>query len=438
MIDNTTSKHNAIAVNLAKLTLLAALAPPVIVGIAQRTTTFADGAETAAIVTMAVSLGSVSAIVGALLLGALADIGTPSFRSRWSWVTAATGLGTAGLCLLALSETFWGLIVGWVLAQLGYSGAMAVLRALLAESATTHRRRGAVVAVLGGYGGLVLPVAILLVFPTRIWETTLGLAAMSLAVPVFFLLSNFRFQQRASPRVPYEPHIAQEDQVSAADASHPVPIALLLLLQLAANIVVTVFLTYHPLDLAARSSAEADFPIRGSVLVIAAALVGLVITSSILFGKPAILGNPMRVIVLAGLLLTVSLVCRAVTDQFSVIMLAAGLSGAGVALNSSALFSIALETTRQRTGGKFMGTYSAAGALGQFVGPLVALGILNAAQSLDLLPSDPFGYRTLFLLLSCVPLCWAILIAAIDARASRRDSGQSRKSTQNQSKALQP
>lgn len=159
------SRRIAIYVNVAKLTLLAALAPPVVAGIAERATTLGSGFDVTAVVAATASVGSVCAVLGALGLGALADVGRRAARGRWWWVVAGTTLGTAGLVLLSLGTSRTELICGWGAAQLGYSGAMAVLRTILADALPQHRRRGGVMVVLGSYGGLGVPLLVLLMFP---------------------------------------------------------------------------------------------------------------------------------------------------------------------------------------------------------------------------------------------------------------------------------
>src|SRR5699024_10233719 len=125
-----------------------------------------------AITATTVSIGSLCAIAGALGLGALADVGARTVPSRWWWTLLGTGVGTVGLITLATGEARIALTLGWAAAQLGYSGAMAVLRVILAAALPTQRRRGAVVAILGGYGGMVIPLAILINAPGSVWETT--------------------------------------------------------------------------------------------------------------------------------------------------------------------------------------------------------------------------------------------------------------------------
>lgn len=429
LADSQESRRTAVAVNIAKIALLAALAPPVIAGIAERASTFDEGTDVAALVAYTVSLGAISAVIGALGLGALADLGRGSITAKWGWVTVATAVGTTGLMLLALSPTQSTLIAGWVMAQLGYSGAMAVLRAILAHTLPTHRRRGAVVVVLGSYGGLFLPVVILLFLPDSIWVTTFVLAIASLLVPAVFLFQGAsrkstmliqragqqgRFTQEPDPVTGPQNNEAHPSTADSADTGltetpqTPLPRIWLLLIQCASNIVITVFLTYHPLELASRATDNADFPVRASVWVVAMALMGLVTSTSILLWKPKLLANSVRVVSLAGFIIAVSLVLRSLAESTPVIALAAILSGAAVGLNSSALFSAALDAARNRSGGKLMGLYSAAGALGQFVGPMIALAVLKATTDSRLFAADEAGYRTLFLFLAAIPLTWAI------------------------------
>lgn len=441
------SRRIAILVNVAKIALLAALAPPVVAGIAQRAAFLGaaaggTGIDTAAIVAATVSTGSVCAVLGAIGFGFLADIGRTTTPARWGWVFIATGVGTVGLVLLALSPSFSSLLVGWATAQFGCSGAMAVLRAILAAALPSHRRRGAVIAVLGGYGGLLIPLGLLLVFPGSIWQTTFGLAAASLVVPAVALAGVRRVPRRAvmlSDRNRVDPdggspagrkRSAPSTQTlprEAADSGRPQPYergrplspAALIVIQCAANVVLAAFLSYHPLDLASRAAEDAHFPVRASVWVLVAAVLGLLAAVGVLLARPVLLARSRIVVVVAGALLAASLVLRAVSEPLVMVGIAAALSGAAVGLNNSALLAGALEAPRPDRRGRSLGLFSAAGALGQFVGPMAALGVLSLAMR-GASTVDAEGFRVLFLLLALVPAAWAIGAAAGGARSGRR------------------
>lgn len=400
-IDLHTSRRIAIYVNIAKLTLLAALTPPVVAGISERATRLGEGIDAATITATTVSIGSFFAIVGALSFGALADVGSRTIPSSWLWVLCGVGVGTIGLVTLALGETRSALTVGWAAAQFGYSGAMAVLRVLLAAALPTQRRRGAVVAILGGYGGMIIPLAVLLVAPGTVWQTTLGLASISFMVPLIFLTGSRKRHEVPALEV-------SECQQTEREVKTTLSRWVILTVQFFSNVVITVFLTYHPLDMAERVEGD-GIPIRTSVWVIVAAVLGLIGSAVILLAKPRFLANSRLVIVCAGMLLAASLGLRALVDQLPLLMLAAAMSGCAVALNSSALFTGALDAAHNRTGGKLMGGYSAAGAAGQLIGPVAALAVIAAASGL--LPNDTGEYRQMFLVLALVPAAWAFAVA---------------------------
>lgn len=403
LLDQRASRRTTIAVNVAKFALLAALTPPVIVGIAQRASEIGVGVEVAGIVATTVSLGSLSAVVGALLLGALADARRASLYWRWGWVTISTVIGTGGLIVLSASTSLLSLTLGWLFAQFGYSGAMAVLRVILATALPEHRRRGAVIVVLGSYGGLALALALLLAFPHAIWQPTFGLALIGLTVPcaVMVFMRGDRNER-----------MGREDPASAARtgvATSAPSRRWLLTIQCAANIVVSIFITYHPLELAGREGSL-EIPVTGSVVIIAAAVAGLLLTTGLLIWKPVLLTNSSSIIAIAGVMLGSSLMVRAVADSFLIITLAASMSGAAVGLNSSALFTAALEHARRRSGGTLMGVYSAAGALGQVFGPMIALALLFILSRDQIPLESDLGYRALFFIVGVAPLVWSAAI----------------------------
>ncbi|MGO1538924.1 MAG: MFS transporter [Leucobacter sp.] len=409
-VELTRSRRTTIAVNVAKALLLAALTPPIVAGIAQRATALGSGMDAAAVVTFTATAGALCAVIGAAGLGALSDLGRPTAFTRWGWVLLGTIVGTVGLIVLSFGDFPLALTVGWGAAQLGYSGAMAVLRVILASAVPSHRRRGAVAAVLAAYVGMLIPLLILLVLPGRLWETTFSLAALSLLVPIIFLVGARSMPEHHDPDVEGTATEAAPD----VPGSQRVSRTALLVVQAAANIVMAAFLSYHPLDLAERADADEGFPVRASVWVLIAAVAGLMFASTLLMRRPELLANGQRVLVMGGGILSLSLIIRAVSEPLPLIALAAMLSGVAVGMNSSALLALALETGTPERRGKFIGMYSAAGALGQLVGPVVALGVLGVTASL----APGAGYRWVFLVLAAVPLLWATILA-LQSRRSR-------------------
>ena len=435
------SRQTAVLVNLVKVALLAALAPPVVAGISDRATRFGAPTDPATVVGVAISLGAIGAVLGAVVIGRCADLGRGTHRSRWAWVAAGAAIGTAGLGLAAVSTSPATLIGGWILAQLGYSGAMAVLRALLASVRQTHLRRGAVAVVFAAYGGLTIPLVLLLLFPTAVWETSLGLAALALIAPLLTIacfppartgaaldatLDVASDAGRDAGPAPQPAPRPASGPASRSAAPSPVPGATrsrgraagVFLLQCLSTAVIAALIAYNPLDLNARISAG-SFPTAASTWVLIAAVLGLVGATAVLFWLPALLASSRVILVTAGVLLAMSLVMRAVSDTLALTIGAAVLSGIAVGANNSALLSAALEMAPAGRQGRFIGLFSAAGALGQFVGPLLGLAILrfgSPLQVLDLPSSHP--YSLLMITLAMLPLGWSIALTI--ARIGRR------------------
>lgn len=200
----------------------------------------------------------------------------------------------------------------------------------------------------------------------------------------------------------------------------------LLVIQTLSSVVTAAFLAYHPLELAGRMAAGTEFPVRGSVWVVMVALLGLLVTVGVLLWRPQLLIRARRVVVVAGGTLGLSLVIRAVGESFGLVVFAAVLSGAAVGLNSSALFASALEVARGKHAGRLMGAYSAAGALGQFIGPVVALVVLAAIGRWSILPLwDDGGYRQMFLVLAAVPIAWMVALLLWPTRSTSKPSPRS-------------
>lgn len=426
------SRQTALLINLVKVALLAALAPPVVAGLAAKAVHFGSRVEPAAVVSVALSLGAVGAVLGAVLLGRLADVGRGSHRSRWSWVAVGSAVGTAGLVLAAASSSAATLIAGWAVAQLGYSGAMAVLRALLASTSRSHLRRGAVAVVFAAYGGLAIPLLLLLLFPGAVWETSLGLAAVALGAPLVILVC-FPPARTGAPLIDSATEATGADAPgfagtgadatasatassaasasAAAEPSRALPMRSVLLVQCLSAAVIAAFVAYHPLDLSARMDAG-SFPTAASTWVLIAAILGLVSATALLFWFPALLASSRTILVGAGALLAVSLVVRGSSDSIVIIMAAAVLSGIAVGSNNAALLSTALESAPPARAGRFIGLFSAAGALGQFVGPLLGLAVLTLARQFPALPIPATGsYSVVILALAALPVGWSLALA---------------------------
>lgn len=399
---------------MVKLLGLACLAPPATIGIAQRADLMLPLGQEATAVALISSLGILCAAAGALSLAHIADRHPDSPRWHWGLVLLASTLGLSGLLVLSGAGSIWTLGAGWMVGQAGFSGAMAILRTLLSFAEPTQRRRGAVMMILFTYLGAFLPILVILLFPGSVWVTTVAFAVLATAAPALLI----RRADRRRPRNPEEsaPLAALAGAVAATAPQRPaaaIPWPILLLVHFLANALFGAYVAYHSLGIAVRHGGTwGDDTVRLGMFVLAAALIALMLTTCVLLARPALLAHPARLIIIAGVVLASSVLLRAVTD--SMLLLVVALFGAGVAvgMNSSAVFTAVLESSRADRVGRRIGVYSACGLVGQLVGPPLGLVVIS-------LSSDGDGYRTMFAALSIYPAIWttATVLAVVWVRA---------------------
>lgn len=175
------SRALVLRVNLASLLAFAVLVPPAMIGIAQRAAEIGRPGSEAAIVALTGTAGSVCGIGGALLLGRLSDARSARVGTRWGTAALGAFVGLSGIVLMTLASAPWMLVAGWSIAEMGCSGALAVLRAMLSEALPAQRRRGATAMVILSYLGASVPLLVLLLLPDAIWSTSLVLALCAVA-----------------------------------------------------------------------------------------------------------------------------------------------------------------------------------------------------------------------------------------------------------------
>lgn len=387
----------AIHVNLAKLLAIAAMAPPSSVGIAQRAALISEhtgGIGTAEIVALTTALGPISAIVGALGFGRLADLGSASTRFRWGITAAAAAIAVLGLALMPVAAAPWQLAVGWSLAKAGCFGAISVLRTLLATAFTGDRRRAATVMVGLAYLGTLIPLVVLLLLPGTVWTTTLVFSLLSLAVPLLVLLRGRGDRLRGTG--PAQPAASTEDaaatrQLPLAATSPVLSWPLILTMQFVSSFAVAAYLAYHALDVVARTrSGWSDGSVQLSVLTLAAAILGILVATGVLLARPALIDRPAGALILSGLALGLSMALRPLADSVPALLGLLFLSGAAEGVIAAALFTAAMAAAPLRREGRMLGIYSAVEPLGQVVGPLIGVAVFRAM-------GPELGYGPVFL-----------------------------------------
>lgn len=135
------------------------------------------------------ALSAVGAIISCPLAGALSDRTTSRFGRRRPWAAGGAALTAAALSALAVQTTFTGIVISWMLVQVGINAMYAALSATIADQVPV-RQRGVVSALVG------LPIPIGLITGTFLTSMVvhgtasgyLTLAGILLVLQIPFLL----------------------------------------------------------------------------------------------------------------------------------------------------------------------------------------------------------------------------------------------------------
>ncbi|MFF3846466.1 MFS transporter [Streptomyces sp. NPDC002328] len=110
-----------------------AVMSPATVSMALRVRQVVDEGQRVSTLSTVLSVGAFAAAIASPLLGALSDRTTLRFGKRRTWLVIGPLVGLAGLACIGLGGAVWLLVVGWVLAQAGWSGTLMAAQAVLTE-----------------------------------------------------------------------------------------------------------------------------------------------------------------------------------------------------------------------------------------------------------------------------------------------------------------
>lgn len=398
--------------NLAKLLTLACLVPPSVVGIAQRAQQFssAEGGvaadSVATFVAVVSAIGPIGSVIGALLGGRWADAGATPLIARWLVALVSTIVGGLGLTWMVAADERWAFGAAWFIAHLGCSAAMTAQRSLLSHTLPAHRRRGASVMVAFTYVGAGLPLLALLLFPSSVWGVTLVLVALAVLVSASGLIAARTEQHEATAVDETGPHRA------AIPIRVLLPWPLLLFAHFSAHLAASAYLSYHTLDIVARySSGWDDQAVRLSTALLLLTLVGLLGAVGIMIWRPVVLTHALPLLIATGVTLAVAVAARGLLEHLWVLALSMLLAGAALGINSTLIFTAALEGSRRGREGRRLGVYSAITPVGQVIGPPLGAAALMLVPGID-------GYTLLYTAIAVFPLAWAVWAALCWRRPS--------------------
>ena len=143
-----------------------------------------DGTGKEALLALVTGIGAVASLIANPLWGLISDRMSLERPRRRPIVVAGTLVGVCGLVVLSLATDAAGMILGWVIVQVGLNGPFAALIAMIADRVPAERR-GMVGSLFGvaQIAGVVLGTAV----AVALGEGALGYMALAVAVPALII-----------------------------------------------------------------------------------------------------------------------------------------------------------------------------------------------------------------------------------------------------------
>jgi MFS family permease len=156
-----------------------------------------DPANTAVNLAVVLPLGAIGAMIGNPLAGALSDRTTSRFGRRRPWILAGTLVTSAGLALLANSQSIFWLAAGWFIVQFFGNMLFSAYTAILPDRVPVEQR-GTTQAILG----LISPVVMLAgaYYLGRVQDFRAGYYPVILVLVVVNALFIWFYREPAQPK----------------------------------------------------------------------------------------------------------------------------------------------------------------------------------------------------------------------------------------------
>lgn len=150
-----TPRAYVIGMPIASAGLWMAVLAPALVVLAIKVSEITTPETRAGALSLVAGVGALIALLANPFFGRLSDRTTSRFGMRKPWIVGGSLIGLASLVLLGSATNVTGVMVAWVIAQLGFNAALAALVATLPDQ-TAPAERGR----LSGLIGMTLPVGL--------------------------------------------------------------------------------------------------------------------------------------------------------------------------------------------------------------------------------------------------------------------------------------
>lgn len=335
-----------------------------------------DSANKTTLLSLAVLLGAIPALIGNLLGGALSDRTTSRFGRRRPWVLASALVITVGMVVLALAPSYAVIVAGYVVLVFAVSFSQSALVALVPDQVPVEQR-----AFSGAFFGFSLPLGVVIGIAaiSNIFHGTpttyYALAAIMLVVTIFFVIF---ISDPPLPKGSVQPVDFGKFLVSFVVPFRRGDFSLVFLGRIFVTFgyyVVNIFLIYYiqdKLGITDQTQATALAGIFQLILTIC------VIISTIVSGRWSDRVQKRKpFVIVSGILMAVSLVILGLVPQLPVVMVAGAIMGLG--FGAFLANDLALQTQvlpSRRDSGKDLGIFTVGSLIPQVLVPIVIGGLL--------------------------------------------------------------
>jgi len=339
---------------------------------------FLDDATKATNLSIIAGAGGIVIIVITPLFGRLSDRTMSRFGMRRPWLVGGAVVATTGIVILALSDSFVGTLVGWLIVQTGFGATNMVIHALLADQ--IPRRIRARIAAAAGVAtglGLIVGAQVMAVLPNDqrwAWFVVPGMIGVVLSTVMVFRFDDI---VRTTPA----PSLSGRDILSTywlSPRRHPDFFWAFLsrFLVTMSITAISTFLLYIIID-RLHVPASAASPVQALALVVFT--IGNVITA-VLFGWISDRsGRRKAVVTIASLLSAIGLLVTMLAGDVESILI--GIAIVGAAQGAYVSVDVALMTEVLPSfdeAGKDLGIVALSYQVPQLVVPVIALPLLAA------------------------------------------------------------
>jgi MFS family permease len=342
-------------------------------------------------------IGALAAVVANPLAGALSDRTAGRFGRRHPWTLGGGLLGAAALVLLSTQHSILGVIIAWVLAQVCFNAMLASLTAAIPDRVPVEQR-GAISGWVGipQVAGVVLGTILVTTVVTGNASGYLLIAVLVVVLTLPFPLSTVDDRLAATDRRSLR---LRDFWVSPRE--HPDfawAFGTRFLVQLG-NALGTLYLLYY-----LRDRVHYADPESGLALLIVVYALALTATTVVTGWWSDRTGKRKRFVIASGVVMTVAALMLAVSAQWTVVVGAAAVLGAGYGIYlavDAALITQVLPSMDDRA--KDLGVVNIANSAPQVLGPAIAGPIVATSA----------GYPTLYVLTAVVTLLGGVFVYRI-------------------------